>query len=220
MAFSVGGERVVGPDWLASTRFDIAATLPSGTTPRQVPEMMQALLEERFKLRIHRETRDVPAYQLGLRREDAKLEATTPDEESVGQPTTQTMQGSGAGIFVTMGRGATYSLEKGQFEARKMTMAMLADALSRFVGRPVMDATGRSGHFNLTLEMPQVRIMTVRYAASVGVPVPPDALQFANDVVPTAIGDALRRAGFSFESRRLPLDVVVVDAMERTPTDN
>jgi len=220
IAYRVDLAHVVGPDWIASTRFDIAAALPMGATRQQVPEMLQALMAERFKLRIHRETREFPAYELGLAKPDAKLDPATPDPEPVDQPITQTMNGSGDGIMVTLGRGASYTLQKGQFEARKVTMAMLAEALGRFVGRPVVDVTGLSGYFNVTFETPDTRILTVRYGASVGVPVPPEPLQFANDVTGPAIAASLRRAGFSFESLRLPVDVIVVDAIERTPTEN
>jgi uncharacterized protein (TIGR03435 family) len=220
MAYRVAGDRIVGPDWLAATRFDVVATLPAGATRQQVPAMMQALLAERFTLKTHRETRELPAFELRLANAAVKFETAALDPEQADQPTNETMTGSGEGIVATLGRGAGYALQKGQFEARKVTMAMLAEAVGRFVGRPVVDATGLSGHFNIRFETPNVRILTVRYGASVGVPVPPDALQFANDVAGAAMNTALGSVGLSLESRVLPLDVLVVDAIERTPTDN
>lgn len=220
LAYRVSRDRIVGPEWLATTRFDIAATLPAGATRRQVPEMMQALLDRRFRLRMHRETRESAGYAL-LARSEAKLEPATPDPEAADQPLTETLNGSGAGIFVSLPSGAGYTLQKSGFEFRKMTMAMVADALSLFVGRPVVDATAMAGHFNITLEAsPDMRILTVRYGASVGVPVPPEALQFANNVSGDTIAPALRRVALSLEAKRLPLEVIVVDSIDREPTDN
>ena len=99
-------------------------------------------------------------------------------------------------------------------------MTMLADALSLFAGRLVVDGTNLTGTFNVVLDVPDARLVNIRYAASVGVSVPPEPLQFANNVAVDVLGIALRRAGFSLEARRLPVDVLVVDAIDRAPTEN
>src|SRR6478735_2706056 len=58
IAYKVQAPRIVGPDWLGTTRFDILAKLPDGVPPAQVPDMLQALLVQRFKLQAHRENRE------------------------------------------------------------------------------------------------------------------------------------------------------------------
>ena len=58
IAYNVKPFQVAGPDWMSSQRFDILARMPEGTTKEQVPEMLQALLAERFQLKIHRENRE------------------------------------------------------------------------------------------------------------------------------------------------------------------
>ena len=55
MAYRLKLYQISGPDWIGTDRFDVAATLPQGTLPSQTPAMMQALLEERFQLKSHRE---------------------------------------------------------------------------------------------------------------------------------------------------------------------
>ena len=221
LAYEISADRIVGPDWLASARFDIAATLPSGALRSQVPAMVQTLLAERFGLRVHRETRELPGYQLTANATQLKVDATAPDAAPADQSITQTLNGSGAGIFVSLPRGASYTLDPKRFEFRKMTMAMVADALSLFVGRPVIDATGLAGHFDIALEpSPNMRILTVRYGASMGVPIPPEPLQVANDISGGAVATSLRRAGLVLTSRRVPLEVLVVDAIEKSPTKN
>ena len=57
-AYAVRDYQVVGPEWMASQRFDIAATLPAGSTQSQVQEMLQSLLAERFGLKLHRDSKD------------------------------------------------------------------------------------------------------------------------------------------------------------------
>jgi uncharacterized protein (TIGR03435 family) len=220
LAYQINRARIVGPDWLASTRFDIAATLPPGAPRSQVPEMLQTLLAERFGLRIHRETRELPGYQLTANAQ-LKVDVTAPDAEPADQPITQTLNGSGGGIFVLLPRGASYTLDPKRFEFRKMTMAMVADALSLFVGRPVVDATGLAGHFNITLvASPNMRILTVRYGASMGVPIPPEPMQVANDISAGAVATSLRSAGLVLTPRRVPLEVLVVDAIEKSPSEH
>src|SRR5687767_14981339 len=55
LAYRQNRDRIVGPDWLTATRFDIAATLPPGVRRQDVPDMLQALLADRFRLRVHTE---------------------------------------------------------------------------------------------------------------------------------------------------------------------
>src|SRR5262245_10609673 len=61
MGYSVKLNQISGPDWITTDRFDIAATLPEGSRPDQVPSMMQTLLEDRFELKTHLERRSSPS---------------------------------------------------------------------------------------------------------------------------------------------------------------
>lgn len=63
-AYRMRTSQVVGPDWIAQGRFDIAAKIPDGVSPALVPEMMQALLANRFQMKAHRETKEFPVYAL------------------------------------------------------------------------------------------------------------------------------------------------------------
>ena len=103
LAYRMSRDRIVGPDWLGTTRFDLAATLPPGTARHQVPERLQALLAQRFRLQIHRETRELPGYALENR--SAKLEPAVPEPVAAHEPLTTTLNGSGAGILSTFQAG-------------------------------------------------------------------------------------------------------------------
>ena len=72
-AYGVQLYQVSGPDWMASTRFDVVAKLPAGAKQFNVPEMLQSLLAERFKVAIHRETRELPIYALVVGKNGPKM---------------------------------------------------------------------------------------------------------------------------------------------------
>jgi len=59
LAYRLKLYQIVAPDWMTSTRWDITAKLPEGSSAKQIPETMQALLVDRFRMKMHRETREV-----------------------------------------------------------------------------------------------------------------------------------------------------------------
>lgn len=77
MAYRTKLHQLSGPNWMRSQRFDIDAKIPEGVSKDQIPEMLQALLAERFKLAIHRESREQPVYALMLARGGRSLKVST-----------------------------------------------------------------------------------------------------------------------------------------------
>src|SRR5205814_5568237 len=75
-----------GPDSMKSQRFDILAKMPEGATKEQVPEMLQALLAERFQLKVHRENREQSIYALVVGKGGPKLKEAAPDPETPPAP--------------------------------------------------------------------------------------------------------------------------------------
>src|SRR4051812_40630607 len=78
-AFDVKPFQVSGPDWLKTERFDIIAKMPDRATKEQMPEMLQALLADRFRLKIHREMRENTVYALVVAKGGPKLKEADPD---------------------------------------------------------------------------------------------------------------------------------------------
>ena len=76
MAYNVKPYQITGPDWLASQRFDIFAKLPNGASKDDAPRMLQALLEDRFKMALHRESREHPMLALVVGKEGPKMKAS------------------------------------------------------------------------------------------------------------------------------------------------
>lgn len=82
-AFRIKQYQLTGPEWMESQRFDIAAKIPAGASPDQVPEMLQTLLAERFKLTVHHETRDTPVLALVVGKNGPHLEPAAPDADAL-----------------------------------------------------------------------------------------------------------------------------------------
>ena len=222
IAYSMRIHQIVGgPDWLGNARFEISATLPESYKPDQLPLMLQALLEDRFRLRVHREQREFSVYALEVAPGGPKLVKSLEDVVA-SEALTVTSTTAGGSTFIDLGQGASLALGNNRFEAKKVTMAMLADILARFVDRPVVDRTNVDRRYDVTFELaPQdFQAMMVRSAAASGATLPPQALQLLDSASISAVPDALKTLGLSLESRRLPMEALIVDSIERTPTEN
>ncbi|HTS26206.1 MAG TPA: TIGR03435 family protein [Bryobacteraceae bacterium] len=175
---------LVGPDWLASERFDIQATFAADARPEDVRQMAQRLLAERFLLQLHPESRERSVYALVVARNGPKIH---PVED--GQSRT--------------------SNSPGRFEATRISMAKFAELLGRFTGQPVMDATNLKGVFDFTLQWS-----------------PEDSRRMPDDAV--AEGDSgpsfstalQEQLGLKLEGRKGPVEILVVDHIEKSPTAN
>lgn len=85
IAYRVKNYQVFGPDWISSERFDITAKLPTGGAAKDVPAMLQALLEDRFQMKMHRETKDFPVYAMIIGRDGVKMQESAPDSSNDSQ---------------------------------------------------------------------------------------------------------------------------------------
>jgi uncharacterized protein (TIGR03435 family) len=218
---------VSGRDWTASERFDISATLPAGSTPAQLPEMLQALLAERFQMKLHKEKKEFPVYVLLPGKGPLKLKEAPPDPDSAKDDpkgtTNVAATGSEAGVNVNLGHGSSYSFVPNRFEAKKLTMAVFTTQLERYVDRPIVDMTGLTGQYDFALDFTpeDYRAMLMRIAISAGVTLPPEAMRMLDNVsIGGALSDALQQVGLKVEARKAPLDVLVIDEALKTPTAN
>jgi uncharacterized protein (TIGR03435 family) len=223
-AYQLQGFQIVGgPDWITSDRFDISAkaegetppTPPGTVGPMQL--MIRSLLEERFKLAVHHETRELPIYALVLARSDKKLgpklNASTVDCQAM--------------VKAAMGRGGPQGpppsvngrpvcgmrIGAGQMMAGGFPLSQLAFSLAQMVQRVVLDRTGLTGNYDLELtytpdQMPQG-------TPPPGAPAPPPIDPNGPSIF-TALQEQL---GLRLDAQRGPVDVLVIDSVER-PTEN
>lgn len=201
-AHGVPAFRVVGaPDWIERERFDIAARPPDGADPGQVLSMMRALLADRFNLRVHRETREMPIYTLVLARHDGRLgpnmKPAGTDCSTIGSatPLPPSPDSPCAGLMGVGPAGGTI-VSIGQ------PLRRLTSALSMAVSRTVIDRTGLEGPFDVRL----------RWSADVSV----GPAQGDTPSIFTALQEQL---GLRLESTRGPVEVLVIDSVERPTPD-
>jgi uncharacterized protein (TIGR03435 family) len=103
-----------------------------------------------------------------------------------------------------------------------MTMASFAETLTRFVDRPVLDQTGLTGEYDVVLNIAPEDYMPlmIRSGVNAGVALPPQALRLLDGANTDPLSGPLRDVGLTLESRKAPLEVVVVDTISKTPTEN
>ncbi len=178
-AFDVRSFSLSGPDWLTTVRFDITAKLPRKASFAEMRLMMRALLIERFGLAVHHETKTIQGYALVAAKNGPKIQ---PVEDKGGHSTNSS---------------------RGKIVAERMTMAQLADTISRQLRQPVSDMTGLKGAFNFILT----------YTPDSG------EEKAAGDAGPSVYTALQEQLGLRLEARKIPVDTVVVDRVERTPTE-
>src|SRR5262245_5599096 len=210
---TTAGFRIVGgPKWIDDDRFDITATVDGTWTPQQMSEMLRTLLGDRFKLVAHHETRDLPIYALVPAAATSRLKRSAVDQAACDARRAAIQRREPvpplpAGAPPVCGTGRS---NPGAITAVGWSMDALTSALSPFVSRFVADRTGLSGLFDFELKwtpdtLPQL---------------PPDAPPLNIDPNGPSIFTALQeQLGVRLESTRGPVDVVVLDRVERPMPD-
>ena len=244
IAYKLKRYQIVVPDWMASQRFDVQAKLPEGASSEQVPEMLQALLAERFKLVVHRDSKEHNVYGLVVGKGGPKLKEAAPDPEgakdgdsaAANQSNGVRMSRDSKGFMVSGGRGGAVRVQMQaggmHYEFAKMSMSGLADMLSTFLDRPVIDMTELKGNFQLSLDLTLEDMRGAMKAAGVAIPaggplgggrgpdagkIPADA---ASDPAGSKLFQSVQELGLKLESRKAPVETIVVDHCEKTPTEN
>jgi hypothetical protein len=98
-AFRVKPFQVIAPEWAGQSRWDILAKIPDGGSSEQVPEMLGALLSDRFKLTVHRENRELPVYVLVVGKAGLKMKVSEPDPNAPAETPGATQTIGGFGFF-------------------------------------------------------------------------------------------------------------------------
>jgi uncharacterized protein (TIGR03435 family) len=233
-AYNLQRSQIVGaPDWAETARYDIVAKA-EGDLPRTGPGsplgplqfMMQDLLADRFKLAAHRETRELPIYELTLARADKKLGSglrpSTMDCEAfrgrgrgaAGGPNGPGAPGGPPRAMFTPGERPTCGMMvgPGQVMAGGIGITQLALMLSQFTQRMVVDRTGLAGNYDLDLTFTPERMP--QGPAPPGVQLPP--IDPNGPSVFTAVQEQL---GLKLDSDRGPVEVLVIDHVERPTPD-
>jgi len=199
-AYGVTSDRIAGPSWLDTACVVIDAKIPDGATKDQLPSMYRSLLEQRFKLVAHEESRPRPGYDLVVDRSGPKFRESDANAGPARMP----------GGQVRFGAGPANASIKGS-----MTIANLAHYLSLRLSQPVQDLTRLPGKYDIDLSWVPDQIL---YSANGGNSVEPQS-------VPNPAGADLLKAlqeslGLKLEAAKQSVKVIVIDRIERTPTGN
>jgi len=227
MAYNLKNYQISAPDWMASERWDITAKLPDGADPKQIPEMLQTLLHDRFQMKTHRETKAFPVYGLIVGKGELKLKEPPADAPVEGGEPPQrianvAVSGSNAGTTVTYGNGSYFTIGDNKFVGRKLPLAIIADALARFADRPVVDMTNLKGNYDFSMEFSpeDFRAMMIRAAIAQGAVLSPEAVKLVDASSGDTLFTAVEALGLKLDSRKAPLEMLVIDQALKTPTEN
>jgi uncharacterized protein (TIGR03435 family) len=194
MSYGVKRYQIDGPDWAvnnsSSVRFDIVAKAAESASPEEMRKMLGAVLEDRFQLRFHREQRDLPVYALTVLKGGPKFKEGDGGEPGVSP------NGSGAVAF------KNYPME---------ALALLLSNMPA-VGKPVIDRTGLTGKYTFTTNL----LDTAPGGADVKSTLGADA----DPVTAPILSNLQVQLGLKLEAAKAPLQMIVIDHVEKTPTGN
>ncbi len=228
-AYGLYSFQLGAPDWLQDQRFDISAKVPEGATKEQFNIMMQNMLVERFKLAVHHETKEAAKYDLVVAKNGPKLNESVdipvastdaptgpppaPKPMAIGKDGYPELAPNRAGMAMMNGRARLFY--------PKSTMAMLAARLQGQLSTPVTDATGLTGKYDISLYW---NANTMRASAPAAGPPGGGAVPMLaapdGDGGPTLEQALQDQLGLRLEAKKGPVDIVVVDHIEKMPTDN
>jgi uncharacterized protein (TIGR03435 family) len=207
-------ERIVGPSWIDTARFDINAKTPAGARSEQIPDMLRALLADRFRLTTHTETREDLVYALVRTRSDGRLGP---------ELTASTLDCSKPGAFLSAGAGArapgaaaakpqcgiitNVDANGSVLQGGGRSIGQLAANLAGRVNREVLDRTDLSGTYDFTLRW-----------------TPENFTNLADNAGPARDGTTIFTAlqeqlGLKLEAQRGPVEFLIVDTVERPSPD-
>jgi bla regulator protein BlaR1 len=201
---------VGGPEWIRSDQYEIDARATGNPGNAQMMFLLQSLLADRFQLRFHRESREMPIYALAPTRGGLKLppprDGSCAEEQApppgLGDPTPKPRCG-----------GTDVALESGAWHMRggKVPMAEFVRVLSLMLGRTVTDQTEFSPTFDVDLQFRADDTIA-------GFPPPPPEAIPAETASPS-IFSAVQQLGLRLESTKGPVEVLVIEHVEK-PSEN
>jgi uncharacterized protein (TIGR03435 family) len=238
IAYNVKVYQISGPDWITGQRFDIVAKMPTRASIDDAPRMLQALLEDRFKLVVHRETKNQQVLALVV----AKGGPNLADSPASVQPIDVNATGNfgpqyGVENLVTPDGPIRFSFINGHSEgttlqSNKITMEGFADLLTKLLRggsgiggnrldsseyggdwKAVVDRTGLKGDYQVTVHsskaMPMAEsLVQDPFQSTVGGPLDPLVFQ------------SVQKLGLKLEVSNAPVEMLVVDHAEKNPTAN
>jgi uncharacterized protein (TIGR03435 family) len=181
--------QINAPPWLWKDNYEIIAKLPEGAREDQIPAMLQRLLAVRFAMVAHWETKPRGVYALAVGKSGLHLKEAKETESRT---------------------GVSFP-PQGHMEFKRATLAGFADTLSNFLDRPVIDATGLQGRFDIALDVSVEDLAGMKKLLSASGAPPDAAAGVAESDAPVSIFTAVQELGLKLESRTAPVRYLIVD---------
>jgi uncharacterized protein (TIGR03435 family) len=223
LLYPYDGKILSGPDWINSEIYDVEAKAEGPTTEAQLKLMLQDLLADRFKLKLHRESREMPVYALVTTKGGIKFPAAPKDRECGEQVRRDHRYELGATSLAGQCHG--FVPDRGALTGQSVNMSDFAEMLSIWAGRVVIDKTGADGLFDIKMppvisalqDLVAVERKESAIAGARGDAGPAGARALV-DSRPTVF-NALDQFGLKLESTKGPVDVLVIDSIQK-PSEN
>jgi uncharacterized protein (TIGR03435 family) len=217
-AYGIMNYQLTGPGWMSAQKFDIVAKVPAGTTREQAHLMLRRLLADRFKMTIHRERKEMAAYALRVGPNGHKLkEAESPiapnaePDGKLDQSMMEAMKKMRESLRNSGGGSGAHSTFR--HESVSTLVRMISDRL----GHPVVDETGLKGKYDYDIDFaPDLSVLAVAPGGGAS-PTGGDSGSAAYPAIFQAVQSQL---GLKLERAKLPVEIIVVDQAEKTPTEN
>jgi uncharacterized protein (TIGR03435 family) len=183
-AYHVMDFQVSGPDWLGNERYDIMAKASGPAPDSELRLMLQTLLADRFKITLHRVTKEMSAYALVVGKNGPRFHESQTEGESLIEPEQKQMK-----VVV-----------------RRTPISQLVEMLANVLHSPVVDLTELKGRYDITLEL-------AKYLPDMQNRESMDPVS----IITRGLQDEL---GLKLESRKMPLDLLIIDHAEKVPVEN
>lgn len=204
--------QISGPSWIDSIHYDVIAKPESKPQRSEIAEMVKALLKDRFQLTSHIETKELSVYALVLASRDGKLGPglTEAKAGSCTQPDPAAPPGPAAPQSLSCGQ---FLMNSTRFAAVSIPISRMTPMLSRTLGRTVLDKTGLSGNFDVTVEWAPEQNPGLQLSADA------PALTVQNSDRPSIFTAFQEQLGLKLESAKGPVEIFVVDGVSK-PSEN
>ena len=211
---------IKAPAWADADVMAVDATMPETTTKEQFLQMLQSLLADRFALKTHVETKEIAGYALSVAKGGPKVKEAQPDNEPQG-PVSFRAGADGFPVPPAHMRGLANML--GEHDRARLfgsaTMAELANRLGDLLDTAVEDRSSLKGTYSISVTYAG-RGGGPHGATALLQPPPPSADPSAPEALPDIFSALQTELGLKLEKQKVPVKILVVDHLEKTPSGN
>jgi len=215
LAYNAKDYQIVGePAWANSERYDVTAKTENNASFEQMRPMLRSMLAERFNLALHRDTKELPVYELtaakgGLKTQDASCVNRDPNG-----PLPPLGSKPCGGV-----RSAMFPAGSSRLEGFGVPMSKLVEVLADRIGRTVVDKTGFSGTFNFQLDFSPDDAASNPKTAPTAAAGPERPIPGTNVQAPTIFTALQEQLGLRLQAGKGQVEVLVIDHVQR-PSPN